>query len=65
MTFVNRWLYSTNAKDIAVLYIIFGGLSGLVGTALSLIMRLELSGGGNVYLMGQHHLYNVAITGHG
>jgi heme/copper-type cytochrome/quinol oxidase subunit 1 len=51
---INRWLFSTNAKDIGALYIIFAGFAGLVGSALSFIMRLELSSGGHVYLMGQH-----------
>ncbi len=27
-------------------------------------MRLELSAGGAVYLMGQDHIYNVVITAH-
>jgi len=62
---INRWLLSTNAKDIATLYILFAGVAGLIGSALSFIMRLELSGGGNVYLMGQHDIYNVVITAHG
>jgi len=29
------------------------------------MMRLELSGGGAVYLLGNHHDYNVLVTGHG
>lgn len=62
---INRWLQSTNAKDIGVLYIIFAGLSGLVGSALSFMIRMELSGGGAVYFMGNGHDYNVTITGHG
>ena len=62
---INRWLLSTNAKDIGALYIIFAGFAGLIGSALSFIMRLELSSGGNVYQMGQHDIYNVIITAHG
>lgn len=61
---INRWLLSTNAKDIGVLYIIFAGLSGLVGSSLSFKIRKELAGGGNVYFLGNHHDYNVTITGH-
>lgn len=62
--YLNRWLFSTNAKDIAVLYLIFSGFSGLVGSALSFLIRIELSYGGEVYLLGDNHLYNVLITGH-
>jgi len=60
-----RWLLSTNAKDIGILYIIFGGFSGLVGSALSFIIRLELSGGGQIYFLGNYHDYNTVITAHG
>jgi hypothetical protein len=65
MYFLNRWLYSTNAKDIGMLYIIFAAISGLIGTALSFIIRMELSSGGKVYLMGSYDQYNVVITAHG
>lgn len=59
-----RWLFSTNAKDIAVQYQVFAGISGQIGSALSFQIRQELSGVGNVYLQGNHHQYNVIVTGH-
>lgn len=61
---VNRWLLSTNAKDIAVLYLIFGLLSGLVGTGLSLLIRLELSAESSIYFLGNYTQYNVVVTAH-
>jgi cytochrome c oxidase subunit 1 len=62
-----RWLFSTNAKDIGVLYIIGGAIGGLLGSALSFMIRAELSNQGNVYLIGEpcSPSYNVIITGHG
>lgn len=61
---VQRWLYSTNAKDIAVLYFIFALFSGMAGTAMSLIIRMELAAPGVQYLGGNNQLFNVLVVGH-
>jgi cytochrome c oxidase subunit 1 len=37
----------------------------MVGSGISVIMRLELAAPGNAFLGGNHHLYNVLITAHG
>ena len=58
-----RWFLSSNAKDIGTLYLIFALLSGLVGTAFSVLIRLELSGPG-VQFIADNQLYNSIITAH-
>lgn len=59
-----RWLFSTNAKDIGTLYLIFAVFSGMIGTAFSVLIRLELAAPGVQYLQGDHQLFNVIITAH-
>jgi len=58
-----RWFLSSNAKDIGVLYLIFALFSGLLGTAFSVLIRLELSGPGVQYI-ADNQLYNAIITAH-
>ena len=55
---------STNAKEIGTLYLIFAVFAGMVGTAFSVLIRLELAEPGPQILQGNHQLFNVIITAH-
>jgi cytochrome c oxidase subunit I len=73
--FFARWFMSTNHKDIGTLYLIFAIIAGIIGGAISGMMRLELAEPGVQYLQGwvgegasldeAYHLWNVLITAHG
>jgi hypothetical protein len=58
-----RWFLSSNAKDIGTLYLMFALFSGLIGTAFSVLIRMELSGPGVQYI-ADNQLYNSIITAH-
>ncbi len=71
--FFARWFMSTNHKDIGTLYLIFAIVAGIIGGAISGIMRLELAQPGIQWLpwLSGHegdqalHFWNVLITAHG
>ena len=57
---VLRWLFSSSAKDIGYLYLIFAIFSGAIGTGLSMLIRAELALPGTQILAGNYQLYNGA-----
>jgi hypothetical protein len=59
-----KWINSTNAKEIGTLYLIFSVFAGMIGTAFSVLIRLELSSPGVQVLQGDHQLFNVIISAH-
>lgn len=64
-SWVDRWFFSTNHKDIGKLYLLFAVFGGLLGTIFSMFIRIQLSHPGNLFLGGNSQFYNVIVTAHG
>ena len=62
--YLKRWFFSTNHKDIGTLYLIFGSISGILGTLFSVIIRMELAFPGDQILSNNYQLYNSIVTAH-
>src|SRR6478752_4429587 len=76
--FFARWFMSTNHKDIGTLYLVFSIFAGIIGGAISGLMRWELAEpglqilgsishwlNGNMDMDQALHTWNVLITAHG
>ena len=75
-----RWVYSTNHKDIGIMYLVFAIFTGVIGGLLSGVMRMELQEpgiqifhglaamvygvDGDAALDSGKHMYNVFTTAH-
>nr|DAC76819.1 TPA_asm: cytochrome c oxidase subunit I [Pseudomyrmex particeps] len=59
---MNKWLYSTNHKDIGILYFMFAMWAGMIGSSMSMIIRLELGSCGS--MINNDQIYNSIITSH-
>jgi heme/copper-type cytochrome/quinol oxidase subunit 1 len=46
------------------LYLVFAVFAGMIGTALSVLIRLELGAPGAQILQGDHQLFNVIVSSH-
>lgn len=59
---MNKWLFSTNHKDIGILYFIFAIWAGIIGSSIRIIIRLELSSCDS--FINNDQIYNSLVTGH-
>ena len=60
---LKRWLFTTNHKEVGLLYFFTSCYFGFVGAVLALLMRVQLSVPNNNFLSAFY--YNQAVTMHG
>lgn len=58
----NKWIYSTNHKNIGTLYFILALWARIIGTSIRIIIRSELRQPGS--LLKDDQIYNTIVTSH-
>jgi heme/copper-type cytochrome/quinol oxidase subunit 1 len=62
---LGRAVLTCSHKDIGTMYLVVAAISGILGTILSLLIRIELKyGGSGGFLNGNTQLYHSLVTAH-
>nr|AYF57784.1 cytochrome c oxidase subunit I [Neohydatothrips samayunkur] len=61
--YLSKWLFSSNHKDIGILYFMFGFWAGMLGLSLSMMIRLSLRTPMKTFIFNDQ-FYNSVITAH-
>src|SRR5258708_32349969 len=59
-----RFVYSANHKDIGTMYLVFAIMAGVIGGAMSILVRMELQDPG-LQIFHNTQPFNVFVTSHG
>lgn len=62
--FSRDWLFTTNHKKLGLNYLLFAAISGLFGTTLSTLIRIELSQPGSLIFLNKANTYHVVVGMH-
>ena len=62
--FVREWCYTTNHKKLGLNYLLFAAISGLFGTTLSTLIRMELAQPGSLVFSNNANAYHVVMAMH-
>ena len=63
-TFAREWFFTTNHKKLGLNYLLFASISGLFGTLLATLIRLELSQPNSLIFANKANAYHVVVGMH-
>lgn len=63
-TFAREWLFTTNHKKLGLNYLLFASISGLFGTLLATLIRLELAQPNSLIFANKANAYHVVVGMH-